>query len=295
MAKIFIGIALVVSLITAVVGFMAKNNVAELQRVKTEKVNDLNKAQGTLQVRERELKKANEDVAAAKSAVEEKEKEVTAKAAQVDDLNKKVADATAQLTTKDATIDDLNKKIAGMTGGAPVGDPGADDKIKQLTARAETAETALAEAKQIQETLNRKVKDQDSQMAALREYKTSRDKEVMRPGTSGRILAVNAGWNFVVLSIGDKQGVLTNKSLLVMRGGEPIAKVRVTAIENATSIADVIPGSVRKGVTVQPGDAVVYEGNRFENPKGKMPAAIPGAEAAPNVPAANPPAELPAH
>ena len=73
---------------------------------------------------------------------------------------------------------------------------------------------------------------------------------------------MNSGWNFVVLSVGDKQGVVINATLLVVRGNEPVARLRITSVEPSTSIADVLPGSVRRGVTVQPGDTVIFEGGR---------------------------------
>ena len=48
--------------------------------------------------------------------------------------------------------------------------------------------------------------------------------------------------------------------MVVTRGGQMVAKVRVTSVEPSTSIADIIPSSVVKGQSVQPGDSVVYEG-----------------------------------
>ena len=85
---------------------------------------------------------------------------------------------------------------------------------------------------------------------------------VSLPGLQGRILAVNAGWNFVVLNIGDKQGLAVNSGMLVVRGNTPIARLRITSVEPATAIADVIPSSVARGVTVQPGDTVIVEGRQ---------------------------------
>ena len=55
---------------------------------------------------------------------------------------------------------------------------------------------------------------------------------------------------------------MMNATMLVLRGGEPIAKARISSVETSQSIADILPGSVRKGVTVQPGDNVVFEGTR---------------------------------
>jgi len=261
MAKIFIGLALVITLATAALGFLTKSNIQGIKDKATEAVNAKNKAEGNLQVAKTELKKAQDDVAAAKTAVDEKDKEVAAKTAQIDALTKQTTDAKTALEDKDKQIADLTGKLSGVKPEvvAPTVDPAVLDELKK---RAEKAEAELAEAKQLEETMNRKVKDNDSRVAALEQYKRDRERQLQRPGVSGRILAVNPGWNFVVLSIGDRQGLMTNSPLLVTRGGEPIAKVRVTSIETSRSIADVIPGSVRRGVTVQPGDNVVYEGSR---------------------------------
>jgi hypothetical protein len=48
----------------------------------------------------------------------------------------------------------------------------------------------------------------------------------------------------VVLDVGDKKGVLTNAELLVKRGGTAIGRVRITSVEPASSIADIIPASI---------------------------------------------------
>jgi hypothetical protein len=80
----------------------------------------------------------------------------------------------------------------------------------------------------------------------------------MRTGLEGRILAVNQAWNFVVLSLGDRNGVIGNAEMLIKRGSQLIGKVRITSVEPSTSIADIIANSVRSGLTVQPGDTVIY-------------------------------------
>jgi hypothetical protein len=285
MAKIFIGLALVITLVTAALGFLAKGNIEKMGVTVKDANAAKNKAEGNLQVAKTELKKAQDDVAAAKSAVDEKDKEVTAKASQIEDLKKQSDGAKTAMEDKDKQIEELTKKLAGTsTAPAPVvADQAPLDELKK---RAEKAEAELAEAKQLQETWNRKVKDSDSRLASLERYKHDRETQLQRPGVSGRILAVNPGWNFVVLSIGDRQGLMTNSPLLVMRDGEPIAKVRVTSIETSKSIADVVPGSVRRGVTVQPGDRVVYEGSRTQ----PIHVAEPAAPATAPTPAATAPA-----
>ena len=56
-----------------------------------------------------------------------------------------------------------------------------------------------------------------SQLSALTKEKQDRIHQRMRNRLEGRILAVNPAWNFVVLSLGDKNGVVNNAELLVKR------------------------------------------------------------------------------
>jgi hypothetical protein len=280
MAKIFIGIALVITLVTAGLAFMTKGQIGGMKEHEKQAKDAQIKAEGNLSVAKTELKKANEEATAAKALADEKEKDAAAKTAQVDGLMKQVADAKSEVEKKDAELKDALAKMNTKPEVAPAQD---DPRIAEATARANKAEAELAEAKQVEETTTRKLKENDARMAALEQYKHDRENQLQRPGVTGRILAVNPGWNFVVLNIGDRQGLMTNSPLLVTRDGEPIAKVRVTSIETSKAIADVIPGSVREGVTVQPGDRVVYQGSRTEKLQVTTPAGAgaPASSAAP--------------
>ena len=73
------------------------------------------------------------------------------------------------------------------------------------------------------------------------------------------ILAVNPAWNFVVINLGDKNGVVNNAELLVKRGKLLVGKVRITSVEPSTSIADIVANSVPSGVTITPNDQVIYQ------------------------------------
>jgi cell shape-determining protein MreC len=73
-------------------------------------------------------------------------------------------------------------------------------------------------------------------------------------------LAVNQAYNFVVLNLGGRQGVETNSEMLVLRRGALIGRIRVSSVEPATAIGDIITNSLARGVQVQPGDVVIYAG-----------------------------------
>jgi hypothetical protein len=85
-------------------------------------------------------------------------------------------------------------------------------------------------------------------------------KDFMVKGTRGRVLAVNAGWGFCVISIGDRQGAAASKIMVVVRGGQAIGRVKIINVETSQSVADIIPSSFVKGTYVQPGDDVIFTG-----------------------------------
>jgi hypothetical protein len=55
-------------------------------------------------------------------------------------------------------------------------------------------------------------------------------------------MVVDPKWDFVVLNIGEDQGLLPDGELLVSRDGKLIAKVIVRSIQKDRSIANLVPG-----------------------------------------------------
>jgi cell shape-determining protein MreC len=79
-------------------------------------------------------------------------------------------------------------------------------------------------------------------------------------GLHGRVLAVDRNWNFVVLDLGNRNGVVANATMVVQRGASMVGKVRITTVEPSQSIADIVPNTVPAGINVEPGDSVIYPG-----------------------------------
>ena len=65
---------------------------------------------------------------------------------------------------------------------------------------------------------------------------------LLRPDLHGKILVVDPKWDFVVLNIGEDQGVLQDGELLVSRSGKLVGKVIVRTVEKDRSIANFVPG-----------------------------------------------------
>jgi hypothetical protein len=93
----------------------------------------------------------------------------------------------------------------------------------------------------IQETkiLGRKIVALTNELAI---YKTPDYVVPLPPGLHGKILVADPKWNFVVLNVGQDQGVLEHGELLVNRNGRLVAKVKVRSVQKDRSIANVLPG-----------------------------------------------------
>jgi DNA polymerase III delta prime subunit len=75
-------------------------------------------------------------------------------------------------------------------------------------------------------------------------------------GLKGKVLVADPKYDFVVLNIGEKQGVLEEGRLLVNRNGKLIAKLKVKSVQTDRCIANVMPGW--KLSDVMEGDQVLY-------------------------------------
>jgi cell shape-determining protein MreC len=135
----------------------------------------------------------------------------------------------------------------------------------------------LAEKEKLAEAAQKREKEAEERLAAAEQTIKRYQEPIMRAGTSGRVISVNSGWNFLITDLGDNKGATPNSPLVVMRGSQMVGRARITQVEPGTSVADIIPGSVPRGTSVQPGDKVVFAGraNTPEKPGGEQGAAKP--------------------
>ncbi|MFC7336390.1 hypothetical protein ACFQY0_04305 [Haloferula chungangensis] len=74
---------------------------------------------------------------------------------------------------------------------------------------------------------------------------------------NARISSIFGPWGFVTLSAGNNGGIVSGSTLNVVRGGEPIAELRVRSVESNRASADVVPNSLAEDTTLMVGDKVV--------------------------------------
>ncbi len=73
-------------------------------------------------------------------------------------------------------------------------------------------------------------------------YKTPDYEVPLPPNLKGKVVVIDPKWNFVVVDVGQDQGVLEHGELLVNRDGKLVAKVRVRSVQKDRSVANVLPG-----------------------------------------------------
>ena len=255
MARFFLILAILLTLMSGVLSIQtrsrAKQKVEELTTAKTTIV----AVSGERDTARKAMKLAEEKAADATAKKEQVETQLAAAKNDAEKATKDLAEAKTQLETVTKDRDDVKDKLAKASAApAATPNPEVETKLKEALAQ-------LEEKKQVETTLQAKAKDAEAKAKSLEQAETQRQAKIMKKGLEGHVLAVNPNWNFVVLSMGDHQGVLPDKVFIVQRGGAMVAKVRITSVEPATSIADIVPGTASKGFGVQPGDVVIYRGD----------------------------------
>lgn len=129
----------------------------------------------------------------------------------------------------------------------------------------------IAEIKETKKNLERELEDKETLVAAanarlvknnqeserLITNKMKRNERISRNAMESVITAVSPDWGFVVIGAGTSSDFTPQTALLVKRDGKLIGRVRPTKIEQAQTVADVIPESLAPGVRLQPGDRVI--------------------------------------
>jgi peptidoglycan hydrolase CwlO-like protein len=152
--------------------------------------------------------------------------------------NKEKLDGIREKTSKIGDLKELSSKMRATTAELEEltqSIAAAESKLANLTSQASAAEAEVASGKA-------KI-DGSSSSQSLPSLKT-------------RIRSIYPNWGFVTLASGNNAGVVMNSTLDVVRNGETVAKLLVTAVESGTSSASIVPDSMKGDTTLRVGDQV---------------------------------------
>jgi vacuolar-type H+-ATPase subunit I/STV1 len=191
--------------------------------------------------------------------------------AELAQVQKEKSDLQAKLDASQQEIASLQKRAEeakNATGPATAGSPAEGAQTADLQSQVDDLRRQLDSAEKEKAFLAEKIQAAQERSAQPKEGKkrhetVSVQRENVTPrrtGVRGTVLAYNQAYNFVVLNLGARNGVETNSEMIVLREGTLIGKIRISSVEPATAIGDIITNSLARGVQVQPGDTVIYAG-----------------------------------
>lgn len=245
---------------SGVLAFLTKEKATEL----SDKLTASTQANGALKTEKeklnQEIKKASTEVeglnASTRQLKEEIEKARTAGTARDGELAKLKSD----LQTAQSKVGDLEKKLAEKPAPPPA--PTVDPAMEQMVAGLKSdLEKARQGASEESEKASKKIRDLETKIAQMvpKPVVPSEKESHGKQPPSGQVVAYNEGWNFVVVSMGDAQGVTPESKLMIQRGGKMIAQLEITEVQPKFSTAGITYSpKVSSRERVRPGDSVMF-------------------------------------
>jgi hypothetical protein len=257
MAKILIAVSILFLGLSGVFGFLNTSKVKELRTEIATNVAAREMVERTRLAKEKDHKTGAAKIAGADASSPEAQARTAAAEAQMTKLLADKSDLQSKLAARETEVADMQKQLEerSVLGTAP----GAS--ITELQAQVADLRRQLDIGEKEKALLTDRTKALPERAAVPDDSVKRRETTAKKPGVRGTVLAVNQAYNFVVLNLGNRNGVEPNSDMLVLRGGTLIGKIVISSVEPATAIGDIITNSLARGVQVQPGDSVIYAGS----------------------------------
>lgn len=194
-----------------------------------------------------DLAKTTKELGKTKDALAKSEQERAAAVAEMEVQIKKSTELSQKLTETIAQRDEARANLAAYeaTGRKP-------QEILAMNKQLKDAEDALEVSQMEKRILQKELDKKIEQIAQL----IDPDHIVrMKADIRGKILVADPKWEFVVLNVGEDEGVKLNGELLVSREGRLVAKIIIREVQKGRCIANLMPGW--KLADVSEGDQVI--------------------------------------
>lgn len=167
-------------------------------------------------------------------------------------LTSEVETITAKIAANKAQLDEIRQKTE-KTGDLKE----LASKMRTINAEVEELKQSIATNEATLANLLSTITSTDGQSGKLKDEFDRFAKGDSLPTLKTRIRSIYPNWGFVTLGSGNSAGVMTNSTLNVIRDGQTIAKLLVTAVESSTASASIVPDSLAADTTLMVGDQVV--------------------------------------
>ncbi|MES2924620.1 MAG: hypothetical protein V4819_23910 [Verrucomicrobiota bacterium] len=169
-----------------------------------------------------------------------------------DDLTTKVSEKTKKIGENKEKLDDIRAKTE-KSGN--INELAA--KLRATSAELETLAASIDSATGRVANMTAQNAATDAQISAAKAKFENFASGQSLPELNTRIRSIYPNWGFVTLAAGNNAGVVTNSTLNVVRNGETIARLLVTAVESTSASASIVPDSLASDATLMVGDRVV--------------------------------------
>jgi hypothetical protein len=177
----------------------------------------------------KDLENTKADLASTKVELEKARTEIV-------QLTDTISAKNQELVEKSNVIAGLEEEKSSLTA-----------QVADLTAQIATLQDQIATLEEDKAVIEAQLEKCDKEL----------NKEItMKPGTTAKVVYANAEWNFVVIDIGSNEGAQSTAEMIIHRGDSMVGKIRLSAIRDNVSIAEVLPDFQKD--TVKEGDDVLF-------------------------------------
>lgn len=234
--RISIIVAILAGLAVGALNFtVVKDKITAIDAQREKEKGDKETAQASLRKTTAELKATNDKLKQTETTLAATVEERDSLRNDLDKATKLSAKLKDDLDKKTKAYDDAKAELAAYTGTGL-----KPEEIVNIRKSFKGLEDQLAEDKVLIIGLQKKVRNLNNQLAI---YIGDESYRVRLPAAlRGKVLVMDPKWNFVVLNVGEDQGVLEQGELLVNRNGKLVAKVKVRSVQKDRCIANILPG-----------------------------------------------------
>jgi hypothetical protein len=261
--RVLLGTSLLLLSLSAVLGFLNTNKVKTLRTEQGSAIAAHEAAENVRATQRKQPRGGEANAAAANAKTADSAARAVNAEAELAKAQKENAALQTKLQTSESQLAELQKKVQELAPNAAQPTTSEGPSVTELQAQLDDARQQLDSAEREKFLLADKTQAMQPRSPQAVQERVQRRNLAVQIGVHGTVLAVNQAYNFVVLSLGEHQGVETNAEMVVVRDGTLIGKIRVSSVEPSTAIGDIIGSSLPRGGQVQTGDTVIYAGTSW--------------------------------
>lgn len=164
--------------------------------------------------------------------------------AELEDARTQIVQLNETINAKNQELEEKSRTIAGLEDEKST----LETQLADLTEQVATMQDQIAELEEANAVLEIQLNKCEGQL--------NPQGVTMKPGTTAKIVYANAEWNFVIIDIGSAQGAQPTAEMIVHRKDNMIGKIRLSAVRENVTIAEVLPEFQTK--TIKEGDDVLF-------------------------------------